>query len=203
MIFTLSAFIKALPTYGWVVLCSVSIYLFLIFGFRFIGRRQLGQLTVIDLVVIVVMGSAVETAMIHGDVGLGSGIVCAATLMATNRLISVLARRYRHFRHFVSGGPVLLVDHGKIVDEHLRLVGFTDEDVLAAIRGRGYAGLDDVKFAVMEEDGEVTVIPASTLAHKTPASIRTVSRPGPGDPPTSVHQSDAPESPLRPSATPP
>jgi uncharacterized membrane protein YcaP (DUF421 family) len=160
------ALIAALPIYGWVVFSSIVIYLFLILGFRFVGRRQLGQLTVIDLVVIVVMGSAVETAMIHGDVGLGSGIVCAATLLATNRIIALLVHKSRRFRRFVSGGPVLLVHYGKVVEGHLRRAGMTEADLIAAIRERGYSGPEDVKFAIMEEDGEINVIKNDATTHK-------------------------------------
>lgn len=179
------ALIEALPIYGWVVLSTVAIYLFLIAGFRLVGRRQLGQLTVVDLVIIVIMGSAVETAMIHGDVGLGSGIVCAATLLATNRLIAVLASRSRRFRRLVSGGPVLLVHYGQIVEEHLRKVGLTAEDLEAAIRGRGCASLTDVKFAVMEEDGEITVVENDAKVHRTgplagPVLLRNGEKPAPG-----------------------
>src|ERR1700720_712131 len=92
---------------------TTVIYLFLILGLRLIGRRQLGQLTVLDLVVVLILGSAVETAMIHGDLSLPAGLVSAGTLMVLNRLVTEIFRRNKRLRHAVGGGPVLLVHDGK------------------------------------------------------------------------------------------
>src|SRR5215469_14180286 len=65
--------------------CTAGIYLFLVVLLRLFGRRQLGQLTIIDLLVVLLLGSAVETAMIHGDVSLWAGLVSATTLLGVNR----------------------------------------------------------------------------------------------------------------------
>src|SRR2546425_9348724 len=91
---------------------TFAIYLFLILALRFVGHRQLGQFTVLDLVIIIVLGSAVETAMIAGDTSLRAGLACAATLLLTNWLLSLLLRRSRRLRHLVDGHPVLLVHNG-------------------------------------------------------------------------------------------
>jgi uncharacterized membrane protein YcaP (DUF421 family) len=146
---------------------TLAIYLFLVFGFRFMGRRQLGQLTVIDLVIVIIMGSAVETAMVNGDVSLPAGLVSAATLFLVNRLFARTCLRSRRFRHIVTGGPVVLVHYGRAVDENLKRVGMTMEDVLEAVRLRGYTGIEHIKFAILEEDGEVNVVPASTKSFQT------------------------------------
>src|SRR5229473_6522292 len=69
---------------------TAAIYLFLLVLLRLFGRRQLGQLTVIDLVVVLLLGSAVETAMIHGDVSLPAGLASAATLLVLNRILTVV-----------------------------------------------------------------------------------------------------------------
>jgi len=138
---------------------TFAIYVFLIFLFRVIGRRQLGQLNVLDLVVIIVMGSAVETSMVAGDTSLPAGLVSAATLLIVNRLMSLLFCRFRRLRHIVQGSPVLLVHDGKFVTEHLKRVGFSEEDVLEALREHEITGVDQVRFAVLEADGEINVIP--------------------------------------------
>jgi len=140
---------------------TALIYLFLTVTMRLLSRRQLGQLTVIDLVVVLVLGSSVETAMIHGDTSLPAGLVSAATLLALNRLLTLVFLRSERFSHIVNGGPVLLVHRGDPVEEHLRKVGMTTEDLCAALRGRGYDGTKGVGEAVLETDGTVTVLPAT------------------------------------------
>jgi len=138
---------------------TTVVYVFLIAGLRLLGRRQLGQLTVLDLVVVLVLGSAVETAMIHGDTSLRVGLVSAATLLILNRLLTLLLVHSRRFRHLVNGGPMLLVHRGAILDEHLVRAGMTEEDLVEALRARGYEGPEGVRAAVLETDGTVSVVP--------------------------------------------
>ncbi len=129
-------------------------------GLRTVGRRQLEQLTVIDLVVILILGSAVETAMIHGDITLPAALVSVTTLLITNRLITWAFSRSKRLRHLFGGGPVLVVHNGRPVEAHLRRIGMTDADLQEALRGRGYDSTDGIRFAVLETDGTVSVVPA-------------------------------------------
>jgi len=183
---TVPDYVRDLPT---VVLFTVSIYLFLVLGFRFVGRRTLGQLTVIDLVIVIIMGSAVETAMVDGNVSLPAGLVCAATLFATNRLFSFLSTRSKKFARFLGGGPVVLAHNGLAVHRSLVRVGLTEDDLLSAIRERGVSDIANVRFAVMEEDGEINVV------ERHHNSLKRVSDPGISDgpaahPPDDVVQGD-------------
>ena len=148
-----------LPVFGH----TCAIYLFLIFMIRFFNRRQLGQFTVIDLIIIILLGSAVETAMVNANTTLAAGIVCASTLMLLNTLLARVLCRSKRLRHLVLQGPVLLVHDGQFVEDHLRRIGFTHEDVMEAIREREYDDVADVRFAVLETDGEVNVIPMKAL----------------------------------------
>jgi len=155
-------YVRDLP---FVALYTLIIYLFLIAAFRYVGRRQLGQLTVVDLVIILAMGSAVETAMVNGNLSLPAGLVSASTLLAANKLITVLSCRWKWFRKLVSPGPVLLISRGQFIDEHLKRHGLTHDDVIQALRERGCCDIAEVKFAVMEEDGEINVV---TFSHSDP-----------------------------------
>ena len=151
-----------LPVFGH----TCAIYLFLIVMIRFCNRRQLGQLTVIDLVIIILLGSAVETAMVNANTTLVAGLVCATTLMLLNTLVSRTLCRSKRLRHLVLQGPILLVHDGQFVESHLRRIGFTHEDVLEALRQREFCDVEDVRFAVLETDGEVNVIPMKALNPK-------------------------------------
>ena len=138
---------------------TCAIYFFLIMMMRLFSRRQLGQLTVIDLVMIILLGSAVETAMVNANTTLIAGLVCASTLMLLNALFARIVFRSKRLRHVVANGPILLVHDGQFVETHLRRIGFTHDDVLQALRAREYADIAKVRFAVLETDGEVNVIP--------------------------------------------
>ena len=140
------------------------IYAFLIVGVRVVGRRQLGQLTVIDLVVILVLGSAVETAMIHGNTSLAAGLVSMSTLLAVNALLTRVFLRSARLRHLVGGGPLVLVRDGRPVEEHLKRAGMSMDDLLEALRDRGYSDTNGIGYVVLETDGTVSVIPASASA---------------------------------------
>jgi uncharacterized membrane protein YcaP (DUF421 family) len=141
-----------------VAACTAGIYLFLITLLRLAGRRQLAQLSALDLVVVLLLGSAVETAMIHGDTSLLAGLVSAATLLVLNRLLSLLFLRSSRLSHLVNGGPILLVHDGRVLDSHLARAGLTTPDLAAALRARGYEGPAGVVEAVLETDGSISVV---------------------------------------------
>jgi uncharacterized membrane protein YcaP (DUF421 family) len=141
------------------LLQTLSLYFFLIFALRILGRRQMGQLTALDLVIIILLGSAVETAMIAADTSLIAGLLSAATLLAANRLLTLIVCRSRRLRRMVVGNPVLLVHHGHLIEEHLKKAGLVEADVREAIRERGYSGPEELMFAVLEIDGSINAVP--------------------------------------------
>ena len=141
-----------------VAACTACVYLFVVVLLRIFGRRQLGQLTVLDLIVILLLGSAVETSMIHGDLSLPAGLTSAATLLVLNRAMTVTFLRSGRWNHLVNGGPILLVHHGSVIEEHLRRVGLTQDDLEEGLRSRGYPDTSTVREAVLETDGSISVI---------------------------------------------
>jgi len=148
------------------------IYAFLIAMLQVLGRRTLGQLTVIDLVVIVVLGSAVETAMVAGNTTLPAGLVSVAMLLILNRALTAVFFANKRLRHLVSGSPILLIHFGHFEEEHLKRTGLTRADVLQSLRARGYCSAEEVKFAVLETDGTINVVPMETEHGTTPPMLR-------------------------------
>jgi uncharacterized membrane protein YcaP (DUF421 family) len=154
---------------------TLILYTFLIVMLRVVGRRQMGQLTVVDLSIIILLGSAVETAMIAGNTSLLAGLVSAATLLVANRLLALVLWRSRSLRHVIAGEPVLLVHNGQFVEEHLKRMGLLESEVLAAIRERGCGGLKEVRFAVLEPDGSINVVTMDAKVKRTRNDIRRAS----------------------------
>lgn len=149
---------KELFTSAW---HTFVVYLFLVVMFRLFGRRQLGQVNVIDLVILILMGSAVQTAMVAGNTRLDAGLLSVGILFISNRGIAFASRRSYRFRNLLCGGPILLVQDGIVHEEHLKRSGLTHEDVLQAIRERERTSFEEVRFAVLEVDGQITVVPKS------------------------------------------
>jgi uncharacterized membrane protein YcaP (DUF421 family) len=137
---------------------TAFIYLFLVTLLRIFGRRELAQLSVLDLIVVLLLGSTVETAMIHGDLSLPAGLISAGTLIVLNKLLSLFFLASPRLRHLVNGGPILLVHDGRIIGSHLRRTGLSREDLDAALRGRGYTGPEGIRDAVLETDGSISVV---------------------------------------------
>lgn len=150
-----------------VVWHTLAIYLFLIVVIRIFGKHSMGQLNAIDLIVIILLGSAVETAMVNANVSLPAGLICATVLMTLNKLFSQMMLRSDKLRHFVVGIPVVLVNEGVWIDENLKRCGLTHNDVLQAIRERELDGITNVKVAVLETDGRINVVPSEAKVHKS------------------------------------
>jgi uncharacterized membrane protein YcaP (DUF421 family) len=126
----------------------------------------MGQLTVIDLLLVICLGSAVETAMINGNTSLRAGLISATTLFAANFVLTKGFLRFKRFRHLVGSGPILLIHDRQFVHENLRRTGFTEEDVTEALRSREFNDINKVRFAVLEVDGSINVVPMHGVRDK-------------------------------------
>lgn len=151
---------------------TTVIYLFLVVGLRLLGKRELGQMTVYDLVLIVVLANSVQNAMVGDDTTLGGGLVAALTLLALNRIFTVLLMRYPALQHQMIGEPVLLVSGGKVLWDRLEREGLTREMLLAALREHGIERIEDAKICVLEVDGTISVVPREATVHRTKHHIR-------------------------------
>jgi len=141
-----------------VAACTGIIYAFLILLMRFLGRQVLSQLSALDLLIVMLLGSSVETSMIHGSTLLRCGFVSATVLLVMNRLLTLGMLSSPRLRNLVAGGPIVLVNNGQFIEESLIRAGLTHEDVMAAIRDRECGDLSDVRLCVMEPDGEINVV---------------------------------------------
>jgi uncharacterized membrane protein YcaP (DUF421 family) len=137
---------------------TIVIYIFLVMGLSLLGHRETSQLGLVEIVIIMVLGSAVETAMVAGDTSLLAGLCSAATLIVCNLTMTRLFERYKWLRRAMIGHPIPLVDNGRILARRAQAAGLSEDDILEAIRERGYNGLDDVRYAILEIDGNISVI---------------------------------------------
>ncbi len=142
-----------------IVLRTTAIYLAILIGLRLAGKRELGQMTVFDLVVLLLIANAVQNAMVGPDTSLFGGLVAAVVLLVLNAVVARLRLRWPVLRRLVEGSPTLLVLRGEVIGDHLRREGLDQDTLEAALREHGVADLRDVEMAVLEIDGSISVVP--------------------------------------------
>jgi uncharacterized membrane protein YcaP (DUF421 family) len=118
-----------------------------------------GQLAPFDLVLLLVLSNAVQNAMNGGDNSVTGGLISACTLVGVNWLVGWLTYRSKRIEALVEGRPVILVHDGKIDYQALESVQMTIHELNSSLRSEGVAGAEEVRFAVLENNGHVTVIP--------------------------------------------
>lgn len=140
------------------LLRTAAIYGFLLVSFRLAGKRQLGQMSPFDLIVLLVISNAVQNALIGNDNSLGGGLIGAAALLVMNGLVAWASSRFRGFERLVENTPTILVQHGRVLADNLRRECMTLPELRAALRREGVVSVADVRYAILEEDGRVSVI---------------------------------------------
>jgi uncharacterized membrane protein YcaP (DUF421 family) len=155
-----------------IVLRTAAIYLIVLIGLRLAGKREIGQMTVFDLVVLLLLANAVQNAMVGPDTSLAGGMLAAVVLLVLNATVARLRLRWPRLRRLVEGTPTLLVLHGEVIPAHLRREGVDQETLEAALREHGVADLGDVEMAVLEIDGSISVVPAGGTTARAKRPIK-------------------------------
>jgi uncharacterized membrane protein YcaP (DUF421 family) len=139
---------------------SSVIYVFLLILFRVIGRRTLASITTFDFVLLLVVGEATQQALLAEDYSVTNAFVVIGTLAALDLLLGWAKQRWPSLDRVVEGQPILLVVEGREVKQNLDREGIDRNDILEAAReSHGLAAFDQVRFAVLERTGNISVIP--------------------------------------------
>lgn len=141
------------------VLRAFVVYGFLLVLLRLTGKRQIGQLAPFDLVLLLVLSNAVQNSMNGGDNSITGGLILASTLVAINSVVSWLTYRSRLLEAMIEGRPVILIHNGRIDHAAMRQVKMTTHELESSLRAAGCSGPAEVRFAVLENTGKVSVIP--------------------------------------------
>jgi uncharacterized membrane protein YcaP (DUF421 family) len=141
-----------------IVVRTAVIYLTLLVLIRVTGKRQVGQLTPFDLLLLLLLANAVQNAMVGPDTSVQGGLMAAATLFTVNLVVSWVARRNVGAARLLEGTPTLLIRHGKLLQDNLHREGITEEDLLRALREHGVEDVKIVRSAILEVDGTISVM---------------------------------------------
>ena len=142
-----------------IVVRTVIVYLALLLLLRLAGKRELGQMSVIDFVVILVIANAVQNSMNGGDNSLVGGLAAAGTLVGTNVLLDRLGHRLPFVARFFREDPTILMQDGEVIEANIQREHIERDEIRMAAREHGLADLSEVDMAILEPDGSMSIIP--------------------------------------------
>ena len=140
------------------VLRSTVVYVFLLTLIRITGKRQIGQLAPFDLVLLLVLSNAVQNSMNAGDNSLIGGLLSATTLIVLNSLIAYATHRSKRIEALVEGRPQVLIHNGKLYHQVMLDANLTHHELTSALRQAGCLAVEDVHYAVLENNGSISVV---------------------------------------------
>lgn len=154
------------PSGPWwsIPLRTALVYAVLLIGMRLTGKRQIGQMTIFDLVLLLMISNAVQNAMTGPDTSLTGGILAALVLFVANGVVSRVTYGSARVRALVEGEPTIVVRDGVVQQQSCRRELVTPEEIETAMREHGIHDLGEVALAVLEIDGSISVIPKGELA---------------------------------------
>lgn len=158
-----------------IMLSSMAVYLFIVIAIRIFGKTEIAQLSVMDLVFIMLLSNAVQNAMVGSDTTLTGGLVAAASLFLVNAVFKECMYRIPGFGRVMQGEPMMLIYQGHVNDNNLKKARITTDELLEAVREHGVASIKEVNLAVLESDGNISVLSAD-YQHRTRRNVHTAGR---------------------------
>ena len=142
------------------VLRATAAYIFVWLFFRLAGRRSLTELTTFDFVLLLIIAEGVQQALLGPDYSVTNGLLVVMTLLVLDIALSWWQRRHPRVGKWFNGVPMVIVEHGRPLEERMRMARVDEDEVLeAARRSQGLERLDQIKYAVLERSGGISIIP--------------------------------------------
>jgi uncharacterized membrane protein YcaP (DUF421 family) len=141
-----------------IVFRAVVLYCFIVLVTRVIGRRELSSLAPIDLILLIVVGDAIQQGLTQSDYSVTGAVIAVATLAAMQVLFSYASFRSRRARLLLEGDPIVVMQDGKMIDRNLQRERMTPEDLAAEMRMQQIATFDEVEWAILEPSGTISFV---------------------------------------------
>lgn len=150
-----------------IVLRSVAVYFFMVIALRVFGKKELSQLNASDIVLILLISNSVQNAMVGSNVSLEGGIIAAFSLFTVNYVFKKIMHKSRFLSNLVQSKPEILIHDGKIEFKTLSKLGITSDELDEVIREHGVENYKSVKLAMLEIDGNISVISGNDNLRQT------------------------------------
>jgi uncharacterized membrane protein YcaP (DUF421 family) len=144
------------------VLRAVVVFAFVLLLTRIVGKRELGSLQPFDLILLIVLGDALQQGLTQDDYSLTGAILVVGTIAVLQVCVSWLSYRFPRTRPILEGEPLVIVQDGKVIERNLKRERLTVDEITEAARKQQIAHLAEVRFAVLETDGEISFIKTSS-----------------------------------------
>lgn len=144
--------------YGSIMVSSACVYIFIILAIRLFGKKEFAQLSVFDLVFVLLISNAVQNAMVGSDTSLTGGLVAALTLFMLNTFLKYITFKFPSLQKVLTGEPIMLIYKGMVKDENLRKEHISMNELLEAVHEHGIHNIKDVDLAILESDGNISVL---------------------------------------------
>lgn len=150
-----------------VILRSAAVYLFMVVALRIFGKKELSQLNTTDVILILLISNSVQNAMVGSDTSLWGGLAAATALFAINFILKKLMYRFKGFGNFIQQKPEILIHDGNLDFKTLSKLNITSEELKEAMREHGIEYFKDVKLAMLEIDGNISIISGDSSLKQT------------------------------------
>jgi uncharacterized membrane protein YcaP (DUF421 family) len=147
------------------VIRGLTVYAFLLLIFRIAGKRTLSETTNFDLVMLLIISETTQQAMVDSDHSVTNSFLLIMTLIGASVVLSLLKLRFPLLEKWLDGTPTLILENGKLHKDRMAKMRVDENDILeAARRLQGLERLEQIKYAIVERSGEITIVPAKSQA---------------------------------------
>ena len=145
---------------GYVIIAlkSIAVYVFIVAAIRVFGKKEFAQLSVVDVVFILLISNSVQTAMVGDDTSLSGGLVAALALFAMNYVFKRISLGSESISKVIDGEPIMLIYNGEVRPNALKEASISLEQLKAVVREHGVEEISDVNLAIFEVDGNISVL---------------------------------------------
>lgn len=150
---------------------TIFLFIFVVTAIRIMGKAELSELQPFELVVIIMIAELASIPMEDVKIPLINGIVAIFTLVFIQIIISFINLKSEKARAFICGKPSILIEKGKIVEKELKDLRINMNDLIEQLRIKNFKSIDEVEFAILETNGDLSVFPKSSQKHLTPSDI--------------------------------
>jgi uncharacterized membrane protein YcaP (DUF421 family) len=142
---------------------AIALYLFVVFVMRVVGRRELSSLTAFDLVLLIVLGDAIQQGLTQADYSVTGAVIVVSTFAVLQVATSYLGFKSKRVRSVLEGQPIVLIEDGRLIDGNLRRQRLTPDDVAEEMRLQQIMSFTDVEWAILESNGRISFIEKRTV----------------------------------------
>ncbi|HEX3236909.1 MAG TPA: YetF domain-containing protein [Gaiellaceae bacterium] len=138
---------------------AIFLYGFVVLLMRITGRRELSTLSAVDLVLLIILGDAIQQGLTQDDYSVTGAVIVVSTIAALQVGTSYLTFRSRRARRVLEGEPIIIVQDGKLIDRNLKRERLTEDEVAEEMRAQQIATVEDVEWGILESNGTMSFIP--------------------------------------------